>query len=220
MYDASGQFVSGLKPSALAALEDGRPRRVQELTEHPIGAQIVVGVNPGSALDVRDAEGVTRYQRVQQMLGTWATALQARQAEETETADNLSLVTIAGPLIAHTTPEAWLASFTAFQPEFRATTPNIQSLALSLDAALASTPQVGMKRAILFITPHMEDPQLEAALKHHWKTRSGIPHAHQHLAGGWRAIFLASQCAALPVACRADGRRVYGFFGTRGAAGS
>ncbi len=91
-------------------------------------------------------------------------ALQARQAEETETADNLSLVTIAGPLIAHTTPEAWLASFAAFQPEFRATTPNIQSLALSLDAALASTPQVGMKRAILFITPHMEDPQLEAAL--------------------------------------------------------
>ena len=91
-------------------------------------------------------------------------ALQARQAEETETPDNLSLVTIAGPLIAHTTPEAWLASFTAFQPEFRATTPNIQSLALSLDAALAATPQGGMKRAILFITPHMEDPQLEAAL--------------------------------------------------------
>lgn len=164
VYDASGQFVTDLKPSAVAALEDGRPRQVQGLTQNPIGAQIVVGVNPGSALDVRDAEGVTRYQRVQQILGTWAVALQARQAEGTETADNLSLVTIIGPLIAHTTPEAWLASFAAFQPEFRATTPNIQSLALSLDAALASTPQAGMKRAILFITPHMEDPQLEAAL--------------------------------------------------------
>ncbi len=164
VYDASGQFVGDLKPSSLAALEDGRPRQVQELTEDPIGVQIVVGVNPGTALDVRDAEGVTRYQRVQQVLGTWAVALQARQAEETATADDLSLVTIAGPLIAHTTPEAWLASFAAFQPQFRATTPNIQSLALSLDAALASTPQPGMKRAILFITPHMEDSQLEAAL--------------------------------------------------------
>jgi hypothetical protein len=164
VYDASGQFVSGLKPSAVAALEDGKPRQTQELTENPIGVQIVVGVNPGPALDVRDGEGITRYQRVQQTLGSWAEALQARQAEETEAVDNLSLVTIAGPLIAHTTPEAWLASFAAFQPEFRATTPNIQSLALSLDAALASMPQAGMKRAILFITPHTEDSRLEAAL--------------------------------------------------------
>ena len=159
VYDASGQFVGGLKPSAVAALEDGNPRPVQELTENPVGAQIVIGVNPGPALDVRDGEGISRYQRVQQMLGGWA------QARPADAGDNLSLVTIAGPLIAHTTPEAWLASFVAFQPDFRATTPNIQSLALSLDAALASTPQVGMKRAILFITPHMEDPALEAALK-------------------------------------------------------
>ncbi len=48
------------------------PRQVQELTENPVGAQIVIGVNPGPALDVRDAEGVTRYQRVQQVLGAWA----------------------------------------------------------------------------------------------------------------------------------------------------
>jgi hypothetical protein len=159
VYDASGQFVGGLKPSAVAALEDGNPRPVQELTENPVGAQIVIGVNPGPALDVRDGEGVTRYQRVQQLLGGWAQALPP------EAGDNLSLVTIAGPLIAHTTPEAWLASFVAFLPDLRATTPNIKSLALSLDAALAATPQVGMKRAVLFITPHMEDPQLEAELK-------------------------------------------------------
>lgn len=159
IYDDSGQFVGGLEPSALAALEDGTPRRVQELTEEPVGAQIVIGVNPGPALDVRDGQGVTRYQRVQQALGEWA------QARPADAGDNLSLVTIAGPLIAHTTPEAWIASFVAFQPEFRATTPNIQSLALSLDAALANTPQVGMKRAILFVTPHMEDPALEAAIQ-------------------------------------------------------
>jgi hypothetical protein len=164
VYDASGAFVTGLKPSDLAVLEDGKPRQVRELTEDTVGTQIVVGINPGPALDVRDATGITRYQRIQQALGTWALALQARQSDETAPVDNLSLVTIAGPLIAHTTPEAWLASFAAFQPGFRATTPNIQSLALSLDAALASTSSPGMKRAILFVTPHMEDSQLEAAL--------------------------------------------------------
>ncbi|MBV6465646.1 MAG: hypothetical protein PGMFKBFP_00927 [Anaerolineales bacterium] len=159
VYDANGQFVGGLKPADASALEDGTPRPVQELTEEPVGAQIVVGVNPGPALDVRDAQGVTRYQRVQQALGGWAQSLDA------EKGDNLSLVTIAGPLIAHTAPDAWLASFAAFQPDFRATTPNIQSLVLSLETALAATPQVGMKRAILFVTPHMEDAALEAALK-------------------------------------------------------
>lgn len=145
VYDANGQFVGGLKPADASALEDGTPRPVQELTEEPVGAQIVVGVNPGPALDVRDAQGVTRYQRVQQALGGWAQSLDA------EKGDNLSLVTIAGPLIAHTAPDAWLASFAAFQPDFRATTPNIQSLVLSLETALAATPQVGMKRAILVV---------------------------------------------------------------------
>ncbi len=159
VYDASGQFVSGLGPKDLAALEDGNPRPVQELAEEPIGAQIVIGVNPGPALDVRDGQGVTRYQKIQQALGVWA---QARGQEEP--LDDLSLVTIAGPLIAHTAPESWLTSFTAFQPDFRATTPNITSLALSLDVALTDASQLGMKRAILFITPHIEDPELETAL--------------------------------------------------------
>ncbi len=159
VYDANGQFVSGLDPSDVTAYEDGNPRPVQELSESPIGAQIVVVINPGPALDVRDGQGVTRYQHLQQSLGIWA---QARQ--QAEAADDLSLVTIAGPLIAHTNPESWLASLAAFQPNFKATVPNIQSLALAMDTALAASPQVGMKRAVLFITPHMEDPDLEAAL--------------------------------------------------------
>jgi hypothetical protein len=131
---------------------------VLELAESPVPAQIVVVVNPGPALGVRDGQGITRYQRVQQALGTWVQSLPA------DAPDDLSLVTIAGPLIAHTAPAAWLSSLSAFQPDFRATTPNLQSLSLAVDAAAAPTAQVGMKRAILFVTPHMEDPGLDAAL--------------------------------------------------------
>ena len=121
VYDASGQFVSGLKPSDVTAYEDGTPRPVQALSENPIGAQIVVVINPGPALDVRDGQGVTRYQQIQQGLGLWS---QARQ--QADVADDLSLVTIAGPLIAHTDASSWLASLAAFQPNFKSTTPNIQ----------------------------------------------------------------------------------------------
>jgi hypothetical protein len=158
VYDASGQFVNGLKPADVSMLEDGNPRPVQELTEFPVGAQIVVGINPGPALEVRDGQGITRYQRIQQTLGAWSQSLKP------EAGDDLSLVTFAGPIIAHTNPAAWLASFAAFQPDFRSTTPNIQALALTVDTANVPTPQVGMKRVVLFITPHMEDPNLEAAL--------------------------------------------------------
>ena len=158
VYDSNGQFVSGLLPANLNAIEDGVMRPVQTLNESPIGAQIVVGVNPGPSFDVRDGEGVSRYQRIQQTLGAWVTSLPA------EPADDLSLVTIAGPIIAHTDAQSWLASFAAYQPNFKATTPNIQPLAFAVDTALAANAQVGTKRAVLFITPHMDDPSLQEAL--------------------------------------------------------
>jgi len=158
VYDSNGQFVSGLKPTDLNIVEDGKPLPAQTLSEEPIGAQIVVGVNPGPSFDVRDGEGVSRYQRIQQNLGAWVTSLPK------DTHDDLSLVTIAGPIIAHTNTQSWLASFAAYQPNFKATTPNIQPLAFAVDAALTSNAQVGTKRAVLFITPHMDDPSLEEAL--------------------------------------------------------
>ncbi len=160
VFDAGGRFVSGLTPDAVTVLENGQPRPVQTLTEQPLGLQIAIGINPGPTLGMRDAQGITRYEKVQRVLGEWA-----QTRARSDLADDLSLVSIIGPLIAHTTPQAWLSTFTAFQPNFRATTPNIQSLAITLDVVLAATPQPGMKRAILFITPHLEDPGLEQALE-------------------------------------------------------
>ncbi|MEW5939770.1 MAG: hypothetical protein AB1750_08930, partial [Chloroflexota bacterium] len=158
VYDANGHFVSGLRAKDVMAVEDGNPRPVQKLTEFPVGAQIVVGINPGPALAVRDGNGVTRYEKAQQALTVWSQALQP------EDGDDLSLVTFSGPIIAHTDPASWLASLASFQPNFRATTPNIQSLTLAVEVAGATVPQVGMKRAVLFITPHMDDLGLEATL--------------------------------------------------------
>ncbi len=158
VYDANGQFVSGLKSADLNIIEDTSMRTATALSEEPIGAQIVVGVNPGPSFDVRDGEGVSRYQRIQQTLGAWVTSLPE------DTSDDLSLVTIAGPIIAHTNPQTWLSSFAAYQPNFKATTPNIQPLAFAVDTALDSNAQVGTKRAVLFITPHMDDPSLQEAL--------------------------------------------------------
>ncbi len=159
VFDASGAFASGLQPEAVTVTEDGQPRPVEELREQAIPAQIVIAVNAGPPLDVRDGQGISRFQRISQVLSGWA------QTRPADPADDVSLVGIAGPVISHGTPTDFINSLSAFQPDFRATTPNLQSLALAIETASAPTAKAGMKRSILFITPHMDDPNIQATLQ-------------------------------------------------------
>jgi hypothetical protein len=55
-------------------------------------------------------------------------------------------------------------SLQSFKPDFRNSTPNLPTLSIALDTVNAQTPQPGMKRAVLFITPHMDDSNLDDAL--------------------------------------------------------
>jgi hypothetical protein len=155
VFDASGQFISGLKPSDMNVIEDGSALPVTDLTEVTVPAQITVAINPGPALAARDTQGIARFQRVVNALDAWAQALPPQLP------DDLSLVTIAGPIIAHANAKDWRVSLDSFQPDFRSTTPNLQSLSIALDTITSQPPRVGMKRAILFITPHMDDPNID-----------------------------------------------------------
>src|SRR5262245_52180591 len=61
VFAANGEFMTGLQPSDITVYEDGQPRPVNTLEEATVPAQIVVGINPGPALGVRDATGVARF---------------------------------------------------------------------------------------------------------------------------------------------------------------
>ena len=52
-------------------LEDGQPHPVSELVESTPPAQIVVAINPGPALAVRDGQGIERFKRVTDVLTGW-----------------------------------------------------------------------------------------------------------------------------------------------------
>jgi hypothetical protein len=158
VYDAQGQPITGLGPSDVTILEDGQPYPVVGLSETTPPAQIVVAINAGPALAVRDGEGITRFERVTEILAGWA------GAQPTETPDNLSLVSTAGPIITYAEPSDWIISLRAFQPDFRSTTPNVQSLAVALNTVNGPAPLPGMKRAVLFVTPHMDEPNLDLTL--------------------------------------------------------
>jgi hypothetical protein len=155
VFAANGEFMQGLKPSDITVLEDGEQRTVDTLTQASIPAQIVVAVNPGPALGVRDGTGVTRFARVVEALGSWA------NSQPGDSQDDLSLVSLSGSLISHGSAQDWFISLDSFKPDFRATTPNLQSLAIALDTVNAPALEPGMKRAILFITPHMDDPNID-----------------------------------------------------------
>lgn len=159
VFDEQGGFITGLTPEDVTILEDGQPHPLTELVETTPPAQIVVAINPGPPLDVHDGQGIARIERVAEVLAGWA------GAQPTEDPDDLSLVSITGPIITHAEPEDWIVSLNSFQPDYRSTTPNVQLLSIALNTVNEGTPQPGMKRAVLLITPRMEDANLDLTLE-------------------------------------------------------
>jgi len=158
VFDSQNFFASGLKPGAVSVIEDGAQLPVDSLTEMAVPLQLVIAVNQGAALDARNPVGISRFQRVAQVLAQWA------QSRPADLADDFSLVSQAGAVISHASAADFVVGLNGFQPDFRAAIPNLQSLAVAMDTVSAQTPQMGMKRAILYITPQMNDANLAATL--------------------------------------------------------
>jgi len=160
VFDARRVFVSGLKPNAVTVYEDGQPFPVEELVEQSAPLHLVLAVNQGLPLDTRDSTGATsHFQRAAQILVQWA------QNRPADVLDDYSIVSQAGPALNHAKAADFIVGLNGFKPDFRAATPNLLSLSIALDTVGAQMPQAGMKRAILFITPHSEDPNIAAALE-------------------------------------------------------
>jgi hypothetical protein len=158
VYDGNGEFTAGLRPNDLTAYEDGQPRPVNTLTDTATPVQMVVAINPGPGLAVRDGNAIERFTHVVGALSHWV------GAQPDDSGDDLSLVSLSGSLITHATIKDWFVSLDSFKPDFRNTTPNLQTLSIALDTVNAALPQPGMKRAILFITTHMDDPTIDSAI--------------------------------------------------------
>ncbi len=152
VYDADGKFASALDAANLTLLEDGNPLPLTSLVEEEVGAQIVVAINPGPPMDTRDSLGTSRYDQIVEALRIWA---EARPVAPT---DEMSLITTAGPILVNASASEWRNSLVSFQPDARASIPSLQSLSFALDLLEGQQgSQEGMKRSILFLTPHLPD---------------------------------------------------------------
>jgi hypothetical protein len=145
--DSQGNFVAGLSPSDVTILEDGLQLPLTGLQALRPGVQFVLAITPGSALEIRDGQGHTRYQHLIEGLldGAWI------QGEAGQ--DDFSLLTSEGAILIHNDSPTELSSLlAAYQPPAQ-DTPTLEALAQALDVAADPLPRPGMERAVLFITP-------------------------------------------------------------------
>jgi len=159
IFDVQRIFASGLSPESVTVIENGQPLPVDSLTELAIPLQLVIAVNQGPALAAQNLNGFSRFQRVAQVITQWA------ESRPADLPDSLSLVSQTGPVISQAGAQEFIVGLGGFNPDMRNTRPNLQSLVTAMDVVSAQTPRLGMKRAILFITPQMEDPTLASALE-------------------------------------------------------
>lgn len=158
VYDDQNFFASGLTSDLVSVIENGQSLTATAFTEMALPLQLAVAVNQGTPLAAQDSNGISRFQRVSQVIAQWA------QSRPADLPDDLSLVSQAGPVINHGNAQDFIVALNGFQPDFRTATTNLQSLVTALDVVSAQTPRLGMKRAVLFITPEMTDPALAQTL--------------------------------------------------------
>lgn len=151
VYDAENNFVSGLNDAQVTLLEDGKNIRSDTLVEKETPLYFVTAINAGPALAVRDGLGVSRYDKLVDTLKNWA----AGRPENSP--DDLSLTWNGGIVASHVSIGTWENRLDGFDPQLRSATPNLAALSYALDTIQDATPPPGAKKAILFISGHLDN---------------------------------------------------------------
>lgn len=155
VHTQDGEFFSGLEPQDLRLLENDRTITDFTLTQLHPGAQFVVAINPGPSFAIRDSQGVSRYDLVALKLAEWLSD------QESLSQDDLSLLTTNGPEITHSNnPSQILRTLQNYDPDARQAIPAFDIFSEALSVAADTSPEEGMGRAVLLVTP---PPEREAA---------------------------------------------------------
>lgn len=157
VFDGQGNFVTGLTAADISVMENGQtlgaPSTFEPL-EQPL--RVVVAINSGPALAVRDGMGFSRYDKMTAVLKNWAAARPA------DSPDDFALVWNGGIIASQLSPANWLARFESFDPALRNSVAGLTSLAFAIDVAQQGTAAPGGKKVILFISPHLNTRDLNA----------------------------------------------------------
>lgn len=147
VFDASGNFVSGLTSADVTLLEDTQPRPLTSLEELQPGTEFALALDPGPYFAYRDVNAVTRMDKVMVALKDWIAA------HPDTLGDELSFIPTGGTAATHLeTTAAFSDALAAFKPDMNALVSSPQTLSSALDAVSVPGPNLGRKPVVLYIT--------------------------------------------------------------------
>jgi len=149
-FDGQAQFLSGLAPSGIVILENGESVKPDSLQELQLPLSLVVAINSSATLGMRDSFGISRYDTIATVISNWAAA------RPSGSKDDISLVWNGGVIASHFPPADWKRRFDSFDPALRSSQSGLAALSFALDAALDAQTLPGEKKAILFVSGHLD----------------------------------------------------------------
>lgn len=168
--DSTGAPITDLQPSRMQALEDGQPQAIDQLRIVQPGLRIILVINPAESFNIRDGDGMARFDHAKQHILDWASSLPSTNAT------SLSLVTPEGVILADQSAAPWISAVEQIQPDFPEQEVDTQALVRAFDLAAQAGPEAGMGTVIWWLTA---TPPVEALANFpEWQTllaQRGIP---------------------------------------------
>ena len=147
VFDSAGNFITGLTPDAVTLLEDNQPLPLTSLQELQPGTEFALALDPNPFFAYRDANAVTRFDKVVQVFKEWAAAY------SDSLDDDLSLLSNSGIPATHlATMTAFSDALAAYQPDLQSLVSSPRTLSFALDAVSELDSQAGRKPVVLYIT--------------------------------------------------------------------
>lgn len=148
--DSAGRMVRGLPPEAFRLVEDLAAVADPTVTDAVVGTRQVFVINASPGMRVRDPSGRTRFDYLRQALLDWWQLPDAAPYG----ADDLTLVTPDGVLVAHSPASAEVAaSLAGFETTFEGDVTDYDLLLQGLDFLSDPPSRPGMLSFLIFLTP-------------------------------------------------------------------
>jgi hypothetical protein len=139
----------------LTVLENGQVAPVVACEQQNAGVHFTLAINGDRRFDLRDAEGVSPFDRIRLVLTEWV------DGHRMAPGDTLTLVTHEGDHVRNAASQApWVEALEGYQPDFRTLTPNLASLESALRLSEERVVPFGVDKLVLYITPPPEPEEI------------------------------------------------------------
>jgi hypothetical protein len=141
----------------VSVVENNQEVSILSLEQINTGVHFSLVINGSREFDLRDANGVSPYQKISDVLVEWA------NSRRFDPDDAWSFVTHEGVAIRNTSsPEAWVTALEAYQPNFRTMEPRLEALEAAIQMANEWIVPFGVGKTLLYLTPPPSADQIDA----------------------------------------------------------